>query len=97
MKTKSINVVALEKAIAEVKRLRAVVKFERVEAKETRAKMKVARVAAQQEKAALRATKKAERIAKLEAKLNSLKHPTGTVAKRLAKKPSAVTIIKGAK
>lgn len=95
MKTKSNNVVALENAILEVKRLRAVVKNERVEAKAQREKIKVERIANREAKAQVRIAKKAERIAKLEAKLQSLKNPVGTVARRMAKKPGAVTITKG--
>ena len=41
-------------------------------------------------KAALRDAKKAERILKLEAKIEALKNPVGTKARKAAKKPSAV-------
>jgi len=44
-----------------------------------------------QNSAALRAQKKAERIAKLEAKLNALRNPVGTKAIKANKKPGKVT------
>lgn len=47
-----------------------------------------------QNSALLRATKKAERIAKLEAKLNALRNPVGTKAIKAAKKPGKVTTTK---
>ena len=94
---KSVNAVALENAINEVKRLRTVVKAERIELKAQREKMKVERIAAREVKAQIREAKKAERIAKLEAKLQAMKNPVGTKAIKANKKPGAVTIIKGAK
>jgi hypothetical protein len=47
-----------------------------------------------QNSALLRATKKAERIAKLEAKLNALRNPVGTKALKANKKPGKVTTTK---
>jgi hypothetical protein len=47
-----------------------------------------------QNSAALRAQKKAERIAKLEAKLEALRNPVGTKAIKAAKKPGKVTTTK---
>jgi hypothetical protein len=47
-----------------------------------------------QNSALLRATKKAERIAKLEAKLNALRNPVGAKAIKAAKKPGKVTTTK---
>ena len=47
-----------------------------------------------QNSALLRATKKAERIAKLEAKLNALRNPVGTKAVKANKKPGKVTTTK---
>lgn len=71
-----------------------------------RVDMMAARVAKQREreikkiarenKAFDRAAKKADRIAKLEAKLAALKNPVGTAARKAAKKPSNVTILKAA-
>ena len=49
-----------------------------------------------QNSAALRAQKKAERIAKLEAKLNALRNPVGTKAIKANKKPSKVVVTKTA-
>lgn len=47
-----------------------------------------------QNSAALRAQRKAERIAKLEAKLESLRNPTGAKAIKANRKPGAVTVTK---
>ena len=43
----------------------------------------------------VRAAKKAERIAKLEAKLAAMKNPVGTAAKKAAKKSKTIKVIKG--
>ena len=43
-----------------------------------------------------RAAKKADRIAKLEAKLAALKNPVGTAARKANMKPSTVTVLKAA-
>ena len=47
-----------------------------------------------QNSAALRAQKKAERIAKLEAKLEALRNPVGAKAIKANKKPSKATVTK---
>ncbi len=47
-----------------------------------------------QNSAALRAQKKAERIAKLEARLEALRNPVGAKAIKANKKPSKVTVTK---
>ncbi len=47
-----------------------------------------------QNSAALRAQKKADRIAKLEAKLEALRNPVGAKAIKANKKPSKVTVTK---
>jgi hypothetical protein len=49
-----------------------------------------------QNSAALRAQKKAERIAKLEAKLEAMRNPVGTKAIKANKKPSKATVTKTA-
>jgi hypothetical protein len=49
-----------------------------------------------QNSAALRAQKKAERIAKLEAKLEALRNPVGAKAIKANKKPSKATVTKTA-
>ena len=95
--TKSVTVLALEAARAEVKRLvlavkaeREAIRIERANAKEARAAAKVARVAAAAEK-------RAARIAKLEAKLAAMKNPVGVKAMKANRKPSKVTVTKGAR
>ena len=47
-----------------------------------------------QNSAALRAQKKADRIAKLEARLEALRNPVGAKAIKANKKPSKVTVTK---
>jgi|688.fasta_scaffold248818_1 hypothetical protein len=47
-----------------------------------------------QNSAALRAQKKAERIAKLEAKLEALRNPVGTKAIKASRKPGKVAVTK---
>ena len=49
-------------------------------------------ITAKEEKAAIRANKKADRIAKLQAKIDALTNPVGTKARKAAKKPGAVKV-----
>lgn len=85
------RLVAAREAVALEKRLVA----------EARAALKMeigfnkrAKAAIKADLAALKATKKAERIAKLEAKLLAMKNPVGVKAVRANRKPSAVKITK---
>ena len=55
---------------------------------------KAAKFAQKQNSAALRAAKKAERIAKLEAKLEALRNPTGAKAIKANRKAGPVTVTK---
>ena len=82
----------------EIATLRATVKAERVASKEARAVAKAEKAAAREVKAAARAERKAARIAKMEAKLLALKTgPVGTAARKAARKPSKVKVIKASK
>ena len=85
----SVNGLTLAQKRETVLALRASIKSEVAARKATKQAGKEARVF-------LRAAKKAERIAKLEAKLASLKNPVGTAARKANKKPSNVTILKAA-
>ena len=75
-----------------VKALRASIKEELAVRKMARAAAKVEKTIARQAKRNIAAAKKAERIAKLEAKLASLKNPVGTKAIKANKKPSAAVV-----
>jgi len=79
---------------AELKALVASYKEAKVAEKEARAVASEVKKIAKENKAFDRAAKKADRIAKLEAKLASLKNPVGTAARKAAKKPSNVTVMK---
>lgn len=92
MKTKSVNVVALEKARAEVSRLIGLVNAEKLATKEARIKAKAEKEKQKQEKAEARAKRKAERIKALEAKLAKLTGPAAT--KKAIRKPSAVKVFR---
>lgn len=96
VKSVSANVLALKEAIAEVKRLRGVIKTERENAKVARALKKEEKETAKKQRAEKSAAKKAARIAKLEAKLADMKNPVGFKAKRAARKGKVIAIIKGA-
>lgn len=90
----NMNMTLSEKREA-LKALRASIKEDLIHRKAVRANAKRIKLAARAEKDAMRAAKKAERIAKLEAKLAALKiAPVGTAARKAAKKPSKVTIMK---
>lgn len=90
----SVNGLTLNQKREAVKFLRAAIKEEAIIRKQVRADAKAAKIAARAEKVAAREAKKAERIAKLEAKLSALKNPVGTAARKAAKKPSKVTVLK---
>ena len=92
MKMKSVNVIALEKAKSEVKRLKEVVNAEKAAAKQARIQAKAEKQKAKEEKAVARAKRKAERIAQLEAKLAKLTGPAAT--KKAIRKPSAVKVLR---
>ncbi len=85
----SVNGLTLDQKRKTVIALRASIKSEVAARKATKQ-------AGKEAKAFLRAAKKAERIAKLEAKLASLKNPVGTAARKANKKPSNVAILKAA-
>lgn len=76
--------------------LKDAIKADVADAKAAKATNKVIKQIARENKAFDRATKKAARIAKLEAKLSALKNPVGTAARKAAKKPSNVTVLKAA-
>jgi hypothetical protein len=81
---------ALKTLRYEIKTLSENIKRDKLEAKVLRDYNKT-------QKAIARDMKKAERIAKLEAKLSALKTPpVGAAARKASKKPSAVTITKAA-
>lgn len=95
--SKSVNVMALAAARAEVKRLVEVVRAERETAKTVREFARREREFEREARASARAERKAVRIAKLEAKLAALKSgPVGTKAMRANRKPSKVIVTKGA-
>jgi len=101
MKAKSFNVEALAAKRAALKALKVeiaelveVVKQEKVNMAEARAVEKAQKVAAKEAKAAARAQKKAEKIAALEAKLNALRNPVGSAARKAARRPSKVVVTK---
>lgn len=74
--------------------LKDAIKADVADAKAAKVTNKVIKQIARENKAFDRATKKAARIAKLEAKLVALKNPVGTAARKAAKKPSNVTVMK---
>jgi hypothetical protein len=87
--------VTLKIVQAEMKTLREKAVKVRAALKDARASAKVEKKIARQAKQNVAAVKKAERIAKLEAKLLALKtKPVGTKAIAANKKPSKVTVLK---
>jgi hypothetical protein len=76
--------------------LKEAIRIDVMAARVAKAKNKEIKKIARENKAFDRATKKAARIAKLEAKLASLKNPVGAKAIKAAKKPSNVTVLKAA-
>jgi capsule polysaccharide export protein KpsE/RkpR len=93
---KSVNVLALEAARAEVKRLMEVVRAERETAKEVREQNRRMREFDREARVTARAQLKAKKIAALEAKLLALKNPVGVKASRANRRPSKVTVLKAA-
>jgi phosphoribosylformylglycinamidine (FGAM) synthase-like enzyme len=94
---KSVNVLALEAARAEVKRLIEVVRQERMDAAFAREVARTQKVFDREAKATARAERKAKQIAKLEAKLLAMKAPkVGVKAAKANRKPSKVTVLLGA-
>ena len=97
----SVNGLTLAQKRETIKALRESIKSEvasrkaaRETAKSQKALAKTARAAVKAEKAEERAAKKAAKIIALEAKLNALKNPVGTAARKANKKPSKVSVTK---
>jgi prefoldin subunit 5 len=89
-----VNELNLADKRALIAELKDAVKADVAAAKAAKALDKEIKKIAKENKAFDRAAKKAARIAKLEAKLAALKNPVGTAARKAAKKPSAVTVLK---
>jgi uncharacterized protein (UPF0210 family) len=77
-----------------IREKRALVKSIKEMIKEHAAANRQANFERKQNSANLRAAKKAERIAKLEAKLEALRNPVGTKALKANRKPGKVTVTK---
>lgn len=77
-----------------VKELRASIKAEVEQRRDLRALTASMKRHERDEKRALREAKKAERIAKLEAKLEALRNPVGAKAIKASRKPGPVKITK---
>ena len=86
-----LNIAEKRALIAELK---DAVKADVAASKVAKSIAKEAKKIARENKAFDRAAKKAARIAALEAKLAALKNPVGTAARKAAKKPSNVTVLK---
>ena len=89
-----VNELTLADKRALVAELKDAIKADVADAKAAKAIAKEVKKIARENRAYDRATKKAARIAKLEAKLSALKNPVGTAARKAAKKPSNVTVLK---
>ncbi len=89
-----VNELTLAEKRALVVELKDAIRVDLMAARVAKAKAKEIKKIARENKAYDRAAKKAARIAKLEAKLASLKNPVGTAARKAAKKPSKVTVLK---
>jgi hypothetical protein len=89
-----VNELNLADKRALVAELKDAIKADIADAKAAKAVAKEVKKIARENRAFDRAAKKAARIAKLEAKLASLKNPVGTAARKAAKKPSNVTVMK---
>jgi len=89
-----VNELNLADKRALIVELKDAIKSDVAAAKAAKALDKEIKKIARENKAFDRAAKKAERIAKLEAKLSALKNPVGTAARKAAKKPSNVTVMK---
>ena len=96
----SANVEALKAAIAEVKRLRPIVKAEREAAKAEKIAKAQARQEAKVAKAQAKALKQEQAIFRAQARLEKLLSkkvgPVGTKAKAAAKRPSKAVVTVGA-
>lgn len=91
-----VNELNLADKRALIVELKDAIKSDVAAAKAAKATNKAIKQIARENKAVDRAAKKAARIAKLEAKLVALKNPVGTAARKAAKKPSNVTVLKAA-
>ena len=91
-----VNELNLADKRALIVELKDAIKADIADAKAAKAVAKEVKKIARENKAFDRAAKKAARIAKLEAKLLALKNPVGTAARKAAKKPSNVTVLKAA-
>ena len=76
--------------------LKESIRLDLMAARVAKAREKEIKKIARENKAFDRAAKKADRIAKLEAKLFALKNPVGVKAIKANRKPSNVTILKAA-
>jgi len=91
-----VNELNLADKRALIVELKDAIRVDMMAARVAKARDKEIKKIARENKAFDRATKKAARIAKLEAKLLALKNPVGTAARKAAKKPSNVTVLKAA-
>ena len=91
-----VNELNLADKRALIVELKDAIRVDLMAARVAKARDKEIKKIARENKAFDRATKKAARIAKLEAKLSALKNPVGTAARKAAKKPSNVTVLKAA-
>jgi hypothetical protein len=91
-----VNELNLADKRALIVELKDAIRVDMMAARVAKARDKEIKKIARENKAFDRATKKAARIAKLEAKLSALKNPVGTAARKAAKKPSNVTVLKAA-
>jgi len=89
-----VNELNLADKRALIVELKDAIRVDMMAARVAKARDKEIKKIAKENKAFDRAAKKAARIAKLEAKLAALKNPVGTAARKAAKKPSAVTVLK---
>ena len=91
-----VNELNLADKRALIVELKDAIRVDLMAARVAKARDKEIKKIARENKAFDRATKKAARIAKLEAKLVALKNPVGVAARKAAKKPSNVTVLKAA-
>jgi hypothetical protein len=89
-----VNELNLADKRALIVELKDAIRVDLMAARVAKARDKEIKKIARENKAFDRAAKKAERIAKLEAKLSALKNPVGTAARKAAKKPSNVSVMK---
>ena len=91
-----VNELNLADKRALIVELKDAIRVDMMAARVAKAKNKEIKKIARENRAYDRAAKKAARIAKLEAKLSALKNPVGTAARKAAKKPSNVSVLKAA-